>query len=70
MNAIQLHSLEEEIIGTVVTENNANYNRICDMWDDYVSKYNGNEDIYQFEELYSNDIFLVLPIDFYQPETL
>ena len=67
MEGIQLHNKDEEIVGVVVTANGANFNRICEMWDKYIAEYEGDEDIYQFEELFSNEIFSVLPLDFYQP---
>ena len=67
MIAIQLHNYDEEIVGTVYTENSANYNRICEFWDEYLKKYENAEDIYQFEDIYANEIFWVLNVDFYQP---
>jgi hypothetical protein len=67
MIGIQLHNYEEEVSGTVYTHNSVNFDRICELWDKYIKEYENNEDIYQFAEMYGNDIFFVLPLDFYQP---
>ena len=69
MLGIQLHDQDEEVIGTVVTENAENYNRICEMRDGYLKGYADVLDIHQFEEMYANDLFYVLPIDFHFTRT-
>jgi hypothetical protein len=66
MSGIQLHDLDEEIIGTVSSD--CGFITVCDAWDAYIAKNdNTNLSIEEFIE-YNPDlgIFEIL-IDFYQP---
>lgn len=68
MIAIQLHDYEEDILGTVLLKDSADYNKVCDMWDEYLKEYGDNATTRQFEELYGEeDLFDDLNVDFYQP---
>lgn len=68
MEAVQLHNKEEEIIGTVLIKDDADFNQITDAWDKYLAELEDeNEaDIYDFV---SNNwgICEVLNLEFYQP---
>jgi len=70
MKAIQLHDLDEEIIGSIlVTEKNTE-DDICDAWKEFIHSDNteGYWDIWTFVNAYPSMDMEVLEIDFYQPE--
>lgn len=73
MKAITLHDkFDEDIIGTVLLNENVNFDDVCTAWDLYQEHYNSNRnnepDIYEFEQNYGESIgFEVLELDFYQP---
>ena len=74
--AIQLHGMDENIIGTILLGENTNKDKIHTLWDSYLVDMEEKEEspcIYEFTDISNfkfseeDELCVVLDMDFYQP---